>query len=508
MAVFGAMNAILGVNNSQWKTGFAEARAEVDKTSAKTKGFFKDLASQAGKNSDLGKTLKLLSGGGAIAGFGLAAKEFEGLTEKILEVSEAARKGDTSFNQAFADIIREIPILGNLTKGFDNLRYAITGEMAVLKQLEAENKATQEQWKVHISRLDEAKHVTMEWRKEIEKLRDEWALLSASPNTIGQTKAGIDAKNALSALRDKYEKDAGFVDEKTGGPGTLLLKMKEVEEAEKRATKLKAAIDTAKQAAAAATVEADKARYDQRLGIGNWGDKEAIWNEEAKINKVKEANDAYNAQVGVINKLKFELGDLQRIADAAKTQYDTARGQAVQNEARKMADAVRKDNEPDRKAAQKELEETWKGVQEWWKSQTQSVTKAIEVAHQSIAKAVESEIKEGERITRAMRTPQEVFADQLKDLQHLRDLRVISPEIFARAGDSAFAELMRSTTYNPFRDVRIQAEELMLGKKVTAGDVPQPLNELAQTAKAQLDELKKANRIAANRKVVIISGAF
>src|SRR6185312_9570012 len=91
-----------------------------------------------------GQSLKLLAGGGAIAGLSLATAKFEEFTAKILELATATDRGSESFGEQFGELFRTLPIVGNLTKGFDNLRNAATGDTAAIASMNAYIKQTDE----------------------------------------------------------------------------------------------------------------------------------------------------------------------------------------------------------------------------------------------------------------------------------------------------------------------------------------------------------------------------
>ena len=164
MAIFGALNA-LGVQNGQWKQGFSEARGEVDKTRNTTRSFFKELNDTYGKRSLLGQGLKIAAGGGGSHRWSFTTlKEFDEVTGKIADLSDAYRKGKDG-QYFIGDLARSIPVLGTLTKGFDNLRLAITGERVEMQREEEYVKAAGMQAGRIVAKqvLERAKQTTMEW---------------------------------------------------------------------------------------------------------------------------------------------------------------------------------------------------------------------------------------------------------------------------------------------------------------------------------------------------------
>src|SRR6185312_11483437 len=121
MGIIAAWNVLMGADNTQFKKVMADSRNETAKTDNTFKGFLKSLKGDFGKGSALGQSLKLLAGGGAIAGLSLATAKFEEFTAKILELATATDRGSESFGEQFGELFRTLPIVGNLTKGFDNL---------------------------------------------------------------------------------------------------------------------------------------------------------------------------------------------------------------------------------------------------------------------------------------------------------------------------------------------------------------------------------------------------
>ncbi len=108
--------------------GFKNAGNEVESFSKKTKSFLSDLKQDAGRGGALAQSLKVLNGAGAVAGIGLAAREFGNLGEKVAEASDKLRSGNATLESTVSDVVRSLPIIGDLTKGFDALGEAISGD--------------------------------------------------------------------------------------------------------------------------------------------------------------------------------------------------------------------------------------------------------------------------------------------------------------------------------------------------------------------------------------------
>ncbi len=104
--------------------------------------FLRGIREKAGRRSVLNESLELLAGGGVAAGIGLAAHTFADFTDKIEKFSDEARNGRVSASELTGEIARSVPVLGDMVKGFDSLREALTGEKAALDdQIEATKRA-------------------------------------------------------------------------------------------------------------------------------------------------------------------------------------------------------------------------------------------------------------------------------------------------------------------------------------------------------------------------------
>ncbi len=208
MGVFGALNGILKADASNWSAGFKEARDEVDKTSAKSKGFFKDLAALTGKKSDLGQAIKLAAGGGAIGGLTALANEAKQMAVEIAKVSVEYERGDITQRQYFQGIAHSLPIVGGFAAAIDGMIDALTGEAAAAAKAAAAQK-------YHVEQIDKAIEAEQKFKKETKDL-----LKDIQKETLHAEQEGIlagigdeterkiaeikfKAQNATTAMRDK-----------------------------------------------------------------------------------------------------------------------------------------------------------------------------------------------------------------------------------------------------------------------------------------------------------------
>jgi hypothetical protein len=136
MAIFGSMTGVLDTDTSGWSKGLSKATKDMIAFESQGKSFAQNLKAQFGEDSGFGQAFKIAAGSGAVAGLSLAAREFEQFTAKGAGAADAFRKGEATASEFFAEAARGVPVLGNLVKGFDNLREMITGERAAMEAQE------------------------------------------------------------------------------------------------------------------------------------------------------------------------------------------------------------------------------------------------------------------------------------------------------------------------------------------------------------------------------------
>ena len=107
-------------------------------------------------------------------------------------------------------MLREVPVVGQLTQAFDALREAVTGERVELERNTAAVKQADEAWQTHAKAMADGKRATDTWLKSLRELQDRLKIAYAPPETRASTAAAIEGKQALDALKGQYEKAAGI----------------------------------------------------------------------------------------------------------------------------------------------------------------------------------------------------------------------------------------------------------------------------------------------------------
>jgi DNA repair exonuclease SbcCD ATPase subunit len=488
MAVVQKIDAILGVQRRDWQKGLKAAGDDVKNFRDTTTGILNDLNAQFGKRSLLGKTMKLLAGGGAIAAVSMAANEFKAMSDKVLEVADSYRKGETSSMEFAAQMIRSIPILGKMTEGFDSLREAITGERFEVEKLESDTKRIDASVKVRNAIINDSKKAIQEWAKEIRKARDEWTLLNTLPQNVPAVKGLIEQKNELADKLRKYQVEAKLIDEKTGGPGELTqtqtrlsVHQRELQpELDRRNAVMKernaAAAEFNAWKKSNPYVGSDMYSNPKYRSIGSYD--RQIADMDAKM------RDRENA----IADDKAKLTTMQAAERKEFEAYQTWKAQYEKNQAKEGSNAAHKANQD----AASKVVNSWidaydkmkAAAKEWTEADKKAVHDAAVERQQAAASIVEEN-----------RTPMEKYGAELKRLQSLYNSGDLDRKSLGRAAKSAYASLIGSTA-GAATATRLMAEEWAAPRTVTASDVPAPLTELANTAQKQLDALLKLVGIA------------
>jgi hypothetical protein len=134
MSFIGSLLCILKADASAWRKGFDQAGKDTEKLKSKSNSLFKQLDSQFGDKSNLGRGLKIMFGGAAIGGIGLAINRFAQLGESLGKMSIDARTGAKNLTDVYDEIARGLPLIGGLVRGLEGLQEAWTGEIAAKQE--------------------------------------------------------------------------------------------------------------------------------------------------------------------------------------------------------------------------------------------------------------------------------------------------------------------------------------------------------------------------------------
>lgn len=480
MAVVQKIDAILGVQRADWKKGLDAAGKDVKDFRQTATGVLNDLNDQFGKKSLLGKTMKLMAGGGAIAAVKMAVTEFKGMADGILNVSDAYRKGDITGGQMLAQMWRQIPVVGTLTEAMDSLRWAITGERAEVEKMEEDAKKMNASVKARQAIIAEEKKALQEWAKEIRKVRDEQTLLNTEPKNRPQVKSIIEQKNELADKFRKYQVDAKIIKD-DGTPGKLT-------QTENLLRVSRAEIERSQKQRDAVMIERNRVvdEYNDYVkrnkGVGN----------DLFHSSTGRTIGSYDKQIGEMDqKLKkrrdallpaeVHLTAMQSMAKKEYEAYQTWKKQYETNIQKEQAETAHKANVDKVKSVVLSWKNGYAAIQDAAKKFTEADKKAVHEA------AVERK-KEADKVRDAVKTPMDRYGEELKRLKGMYDAGDIDKATFGKAAKGAYGDLLKATAVN---HQRLTAEELIFSHTVTASDMPDAMNQLNATAKAQLDALLK-----------------
>jgi hypothetical protein len=115
-------------------------RKEAEKAGVDTgkKGILESLKNAFGGRSDLKDVTEILVGGGAVAGLSLAGRVLNDMTGKAIELRDAFSDGSKSAGEVADELIRSLPVLGNIFSAGQNIRELFTGERAEIARINAD----------------------------------------------------------------------------------------------------------------------------------------------------------------------------------------------------------------------------------------------------------------------------------------------------------------------------------------------------------------------------------
>jgi hypothetical protein len=312
MAIFAALNALLGIEKGAWTKGMTEAGTEAQAMEQKTGASFKSVNKQMndllGKKSDLAKMLKLAAGGGAVAGISMAAKEWESATAKAAEIAQKFHEGSISGSEMAAQIAREIPILGNVVKGWDNILGIATGVKAEVAEIDREA--------ARMTLITDSQALELKTSKQtLHEINLE--LLEIQKKKLGESLSGTDRKRF--DVEESLRKDSGSIN---------------AEEQKKIGTVAKPFDD-----------EIDAHKKELADAKKKWQEAQAFWGDDADIsdnekkNRLKGVQDEYGPMVQNLQNILTDAEKRKATAiDAIQSHYSEIR---TERESEAMASGLR-----------------------------------------------------------------------------------------------------------------------------------------------------------------------
>lgn len=184
---------------------FAANTADFEKGVEKSKGLIGDLKSSLGKGSTLGQSMKILAGGGAVAGFAMIGRELEALTGKAIEFRDAMREGKMEAGDVVEELAKSLPIYGGVIAAGRNIRELITGEQAAITAIEQSATAANAKAKAY---ADSMKTVADYHRATLEYLAQmeiKYQAIGASPFLQKQAQQLLQRRAENRALETERE---------------------------------------------------------------------------------------------------------------------------------------------------------------------------------------------------------------------------------------------------------------------------------------------------------------
>jgi hypothetical protein len=171
MSTIASLGVDLTANVAGFKVALDRATQQLDtfgknteQTVKKTNSILGSLGDTFGRGSTFTKTLKLLSGGGAILGIGLLTKELEHMAEKAVEVKDAFEKGNMSFGQGALEVAKTLPLLGHLVGFGEQIAELFTGSKAAAAEMAENIKRSNDNAMKLNKTVEIGKNIMLEWR--------------------------------------------------------------------------------------------------------------------------------------------------------------------------------------------------------------------------------------------------------------------------------------------------------------------------------------------------------
>lgn len=188
---------------AQDKTRAALASAEKN-----VKSFGDKLKASFGEESGLGRTMKALAGAGALAGLSVLARSLNTVAEKGTELAIALDKGDGSASEMAANLLKSIPIVGQLGEGLDRVRSLLDGSAVATARImrEAENVNMMGDAFGNIRKALEGSN--NQAQKFHERIARTMALLNASPAQSKFLGIEFNRQDEAAGIRERADKQA------------------------------------------------------------------------------------------------------------------------------------------------------------------------------------------------------------------------------------------------------------------------------------------------------------
>lgn len=169
-------------------------------------GIIKGLKSQFGEESGFGGMMKILAGGGAIMGIGIAARAIDGMAKGAEKFAVEMAKGEKSTLNMTADLVESIPIVGNLADAFARIGGLIGGWTVEEALANAQYKSADESIKKIQAGMEAVKGATEDATKSMRDLATQAAgvgLKGISKSLFDVSASAADRNRGIVDTRDK-----------------------------------------------------------------------------------------------------------------------------------------------------------------------------------------------------------------------------------------------------------------------------------------------------------------
>jgi hypothetical protein len=173
------------------------------------KGGLSGVKSLLGEESGAGMALKALRGAGAVAVVGLVTRMLADSTGKAAELSKELRSGAKGAGDVADELLRALPVIGNIYTAGQNIREVLTGEQASIESMrhgaELVGKAI-DSWRDNLRQTQNDHKDILDTIRQIRHEADLLSLPAGQREAAGAAFASADrARQVAKSIQDKLD---------------------------------------------------------------------------------------------------------------------------------------------------------------------------------------------------------------------------------------------------------------------------------------------------------------
>lgn len=185
-----------------------------NKAEKATDNFFKTLKKSAGRRSELGETVEMLRGAGALMGITMLGEGLAKATDRMKELRQEFQDGKISALEMQQGLLESLPLIGGFAKAGHNLHDMFSTESDYVNMLKTEAEVMDKIHEVRQKQMAEDKHMTRGYQNTTAEFKGESKLEDEHPHTYQH--AVQDEQNKFDhAVRELDQSFQDMIDKKT-----------------------------------------------------------------------------------------------------------------------------------------------------------------------------------------------------------------------------------------------------------------------------------------------------